>query len=132
MGLNDERTEPAYLIGRLFAYYNTMERAAANSTNEWHYTDRYWPLALQGNPQPAIVHGEHDSVKWLQRITDKSPCLAEELDEGRSVLLDRLDQIPDRIEGVDAKLTMVLGCRHQQVELDRQKDDSRAGADVQS
>ncbi len=131
MGLNEERTEPEYLLGRLVAYYETMERAAVNSTREWAYTGRYWPLALQGNPKPAIVHGEHDSVTWLQRIAAKRLRLAEELDEGRSVVLARMDQIPDRIEGDNAKFTMILGYRHQQAEFGLHDGENRTGSDGQ-
>jgi CRISPR-associated protein Csd1 len=131
MGLDSERTDPAYLAGRLFALYESMQyrannpKAAAakpgaadantetavktevNST----FHDRYFSGAIK-NPAIGWVAGAELSAAWLKLIRGRSPGLAGWYAKSVNDIVERIDTMPTA-SSLEDKVLFLMGYSHQ-------------------
>jgi CRISPR-associated protein Csd1 len=127
MALDEDRSHPVYLAGRLFALYEYLQYAANHprprviETEEGEidtstelntsFHDRYYSGALK-NPSIVIVAGEGLSSAWLRRVRSNRPGLARWFEKTVDDIMIRIDQVPTAI-GLDGKVEFLLGYHHQ-------------------
>lgn len=110
--LDETNRDPAYVAGRLFAAYESVQYAAYGKELNTTYRDRYFAGALN-NPRAALVNGERDAAAWLKRLRrEKKAARHEERIDELTKLLDAHNPIPARMTPRDQALFLV-GYHHQ-------------------
>ena len=104
--------DPAYVAGRLFAAYESVQYAAYGKELNTTYRDRYFAGALN-NPRAALINGERNATAWLKKLRrdNKARHHEQRLDD-LTRLLDAHNPIPARMTPQDQALFLV-GYHHQ-------------------
>lgn len=110
--LDETNRNPAYVAGRLFAAYESVQYAAYGKELNTTYRDRYFAGALN-NPRAALINGARDASAWLKKLRrDKKAASHETRIDTLSRLLDADNPIPARMTPRDQALFLV-GYHHQ-------------------
>jgi hypothetical protein len=114
-GLDEDRTDTPYLLGRIIALNEEIIRLGSGERAGHTYKETHWPSAVQGRARGAIVQGERLASRAMPKLRSRCPERGTHLEAAKSVLFTWIDQVPDHI-GADS-LQLNLGYQHQRAAL---------------
>ncbi|WP_246538758.1 type I-C CRISPR-associated protein Cas8c/Csd1 [Saccharopolyspora endophytica] len=143
-GLDEQRTDPAYIAGRAFAVYEAIQLASVDSRNPSRnepdgagesgngrkklnatFKDRHFSGAVS-NPRPALTAASKLAPGWLGVIRrSKWSGLAFTLEGKLSAVLALADEIPGRLNPKQ-QAEFILGYHHQHAHDAQQRRERRA------
>ena len=116
MGLDRENDNPAYLLGRLFALYESVQRAALGRDINATIKDRYFGVA---SATPALVFPllERGSATHLARLRKgESGSLCQWYDREIDAVLARLGAAFPRSLRLEEQGRFAIGYHHQRAQ----------------
>lgn len=110
MGLNEERSDAPYVLGRLFSVLESIQEAASPGLNSTIKNKYYDSASATPSVIFPIVIGLCD--KHLTKLSRDSKGLAVHYEKMRGELLGKLDAFPKRLS-LEEQGDFILGYYHQ-------------------
>lgn len=110
VGLNEERTDAPYVLGRLFSVLESIQEASSSNLNAT-IKNRYYDSA-SATPSVVFPLVINLSDKHLKKLERDNKGLAVHYGKMRGELLDKIDAFPKRLT-LEEQGDFILGYHHQ-------------------
>lgn len=111
IGLDEERTDPPYVLGRIIALIEWTIHLGSGERARDAYKQTHWPDAVAGRARRAVVQGEQKASIAMKDLRRRYPDRAAYLDETKSKLFALIDEVPEHLGQRDS-LDLLLGYQH--------------------
>lgn len=116
VSLDVENQDPGYLLGRLFAALEAVQRAALGKSVNATIRDRYYGAA-SATPASVFPVLLRNAQNHLSKVRKAKPGFAVNLEKQLGEVIDKLDSSFARSLGLEAQGRFAIGYYHQRSEL---------------
>ena len=129
MSLDIENQDPGYLLGRLFAVLESVQRASMGTLVNATIRDRYYGAA-SATPASVFPLLLRNAQNHLGKVRKNKPGLAINLEKQLTEIIDKLGISFAKSLGLEAQGRFAIGYYHQRSELFKkhEKDNDQADA----
>jgi len=128
VSLDTTNTDPGYLLGRLFASLETIQRAALGGNVNTTIRDRYFGAA-SATPASIFPVLMRNAQNHLSRARKDKPGLATNLEKRLDEIVDKLEaQLPKSLS-LESQGRFAIGYYHQRAEIFKKHEPEIKGGD---